>query len=335
MEAIAKVYPKPGIDLIEVPEPTIKEDDEVLLQVMGCGLCGSDIHFYNWEENARWLTLPRVLGHEVSGTVVAAGKAITQWKAGDNVVSDTWGGCGYCHFCRSGQFNFCLNKVRIGFEKDGGMAKYVVVKEHCLLPLPQVFTPVQGAILEPFGVAVRAFERSKLGPGQNVLVIGPGPVGLMVALIAAKYGTSVNLAGLHQDTARLSIAEELGINCEFFESLTLDLSGDQYGFDLVFEVSGASAAIDRALDLLRPSGELIAIGIGDPSVLDWNKIVRKEVTVKGVYRRNPSTWFRAGKLLQELGPRIKNIGTIYPLKNAVDAFEDAKNRRVMKVVIAP
>jgi threonine dehydrogenase-like Zn-dependent dehydrogenase len=157
----------------------------------------------------------------------------------------------------------------------------------------------------------------------------------MVALVATKYGTSVKLVGLRQDTARLLLAEELGINCEYFDSLPRGLTDAQSGFDLVFEVSGSSAAIDRALDLVRPGGELIAIGIGDPSVLDWNKIVRKELTAKGVYRRNPSTWFRAAKLLKELGPRLKNIGTTYSLENAVEAFEDAKNRRVMKAILAP
>jgi len=200
MLAFVKKQPGLGGELLEWKEPTLQSSHEVLIEVKACGICGSDVHFYEWPEemNAQLLkvlTFPRVLGHEAAGILREVGREVRDFKVGDRVVCETWGGCGLCYYCRLGRFNHRLYQKRIGQKVDGEMAKYLVVPSLSLYKISETLSFDEGAVVEPLGVALHAFERSHMKPGDDLVIIGPGPIGLLGAMIAQAMGGVMSFTG--------------------------------------------------------------------------------------------------------------------------------------------
>lgn len=342
MLAVVKARPEPGIEIKDVPEPKVTHDDHVLLEVGACGICGSDLHFYEWAPHARVeITLPRVLGHEVAGTVLEVGPAVTQFKPGDRVVTETWGGCGRCRFCRLGMFNHCMVQTRIGQKADGGMARYVIVPDISLYKIPASMPFDEAAVVEPVGVALHGLERVDMKPGDSVAVIGPGPIGILAAMLAERAGAhQVIVLGLPADEQRLDLVREMGFD------VVLTGQGDPVeevrdrteglGVDLALDVSGGRGTMGLAIDLVRRGGQIGIIGLSPEAPLNPTTVALKEVTIYGSFRRQPSTWYRAIKLVAARQIDVRPLVTHqFPVAQAEEAFEILMRREGIKALITP
>jgi L-iditol 2-dehydrogenase len=342
MKAVVKVKAERGIEVLDKPKPKIKSD-EVLLHVAAVSICGSDLNYYVWGGHAQLLgmTLPRILGHEGCGLVSEVGEAVTRFKVGDRVVTDSWGGCGLCYYCRMGKFNLCEFARRIGTHRDGCMAEYVAVPEHTVYHLPENISFDEAALLEPFGVGVHAIEISHLKLGDNVVVMGPGPIGLLQGIGARAAGAAkVIITGLSIDEGRLRAAAKLGfttinVEKENAEKKVKELT-DGRGADVVFEC--ATGRWDQAIPLVQKGGEIVAVGLGEQplSSFDVNKLILKEVTITPQLAREPSAWYRAINLVATKTVDIKQIISHFlPLEEAPEAFRLLLEKEATKVVLKP
>ncbi len=349
MLAAGKTRPEPGIDIFEHPEPKITRGDEVLIEVAACGICGSDLHTYRWraEEMSRvkrQMQFPRVLGHEVAGTVRQAGRDVVGgFQVGDRAMCETSAGCGFCYYCHMGRPNLCerRHEYTLGVGADGGFARFMVIRSNCLYKIPASISFVEAAVMEPFAMVVHAIGRSHMKAGDHVVIMGPGPMGLLAAMIAKASGAaSVTVAGLAIDRERLIVASRIGaeaieISGNRLEEAVLNRT-DGRGADIVFDIAGGSEALSSALEVVRKAGEVVMVGLGDPGPLEQKTIVIKELSIVGALSRLPSDWDRASALISsrtvDLRPVISHI---LPLQRAKEAFELLDARKGIKIVLVP
>ena len=348
MLVAGKAEPKRGIRIWEKPEPGIVDNNDVLLEIEACGICGTDLEIYEWpEENLpnwmRNLPLPVVLGHEAVGRVRDIGSAVTRFKRGDRVVHASTGGCGVCFFCRSGLLNLCAARASKipGIMNDGAYAKYAVITDYALFKIPEDIPVATAAVMQPLTVAVHAMERSHMLPGDQVVVIGPGPQGLMQAMMARACGASdVIVAGLEIDRGRLDIASNLGAEAvntarQNLKEKVLSIT-DGRGADVVFDCAGGSKTLNIAVDVVRKGGEIIVVGVGTSGEFDQNQIMQKEITIRGSSGRLPTTWDRTMNLLRSRMISLESIVShVLPLEKAEEAFELLHRKEAVKVVLTP
>jgi len=344
MEAVVQHSLEPGhVELRETgaPEPG---RGEVLLRVGAVGVCGSDVHQYLGSQS--WpVDVPVTLGHEFCGTVAALGEGVGGFSEGDRVVSETAARiCGRCALCRSGDYNLCPERKGFGYGVDGAMAGYVAVPARCLHRIPDRLPFEVAAMSEPCCVAYNAVaERADVKPGDSVLVLGPGPIGLLCLLVARLNGaTTTVVAGLAQDHERLSLARELGatrtvdLQAEGIEGAVAE-TGDGLGFDVVVDAAGASASFGTAVEAVRPLGQIVKVGWGPkPLGFSLDPIVQKAVTVRGSFSHNWGTWEKVVALLSagDLDPRPL-VGMRSPLSGWKEAFEGMHEGRFAKAVLSP
>lgn len=340
MLAVVKKKPEVGVEIIEMPQPEIRKD-QVLIEVKACGICGSDLHIYEWEPFIRWVPLPRIIGHEVAGTVYQVGEEVKEFKPGDRIVADTWGGCGSCYYCRLGRFNHCLYQTRLGQHVDGGMAKYVIVPGNSLYKIPEGADFQEASVIEPLGVILRAFERCDLKPGDDIAIMGPGPIGLLGVMVAKASGAAtVIVSGLKEDNERLEYAKKFGaitvnVGEENLKDRVLDLTEGR-GVDIVMDVSGGKTSLTEATNIVKKGGQIGVVGLSPEGVFSPYIIVDKELTIHGSFRRQPHTWYRAIKLVASKVLDIKSIIThVLPLKRADEGFQILMRREGIKVILVP
>ncbi|MGH9325062.1 MAG: zinc-binding dehydrogenase [Terriglobia bacterium] len=335
---------KGGVELREVPRPSHLADDEVLLRSEAVGICGSDVHqFHNtqgWKVN-----VPVILGHEFCGTVAEVGRSVKGFKAGDRVASETAARiCGHCIYCRSGEYNLCPERLGFGYGLDGAMAEYVKVPARCLHHLPASVSFKKAALTEPCCVAYNATcVQTHLRPGDSVLVLGPGPIGLLCLLLARIAGASwLGVAGLPRDGQRLEIAKSLGASSILVKSVeenteVIHSLGDGLGVDVVMDASGHSAALQLALAAVRPGGQITKVGWG-PQALDFSldPLVQKAARIQGSFSHNYAVWEKVIALLasSRLDP-TPLIRRVEPLANWKGCFEEMAAGDAVKNVIQP
>jgi threonine 3-dehydrogenase len=347
MQAVVKANSSPGIEVRDVESPRLQRG-EVLVRVEAVGICGSDVHIYEWTPGYEFLAkyFPRIIGHEFSGEIIELGQGTeTSVRPGDRVTSETCKTCGQCFFCKQGNGILCVHRPefgRIGFERDGAMAEYVVVPKECLHPIPPEVSFEEAAMTEPAAVALGAVERAEFFPGDPVAILGPGPIGIMILQICKALGAGpVTLIGLEADRKRLETAKSLGADRVLAGSPEDNFkqvmeSTQNQGVGAVFEVSGSPEAAALGLRMLRKFGEMILVGIYPaPISIDATyQMVRQMKTIKGSYGGAPLDWDRvlnlvaARKLL--LAPLISRV---LPLERAVEGFEAVLNREALKVVL--
>ncbi len=331
------------VELRQRPIPAIGEED-VLLRIGAVGVCGSDIHQYLATPSWR-VDVPVILGHEFTGTVAAVGARVTNFCEGDRVVSETAAHiCRECVYCRSGNYQVCPNRQGYGTRIDGAMAEFARVPARCLHHVPDQLGFERAALTEPTCVAYSAIvERSTLKPGQTVLILGPGPIGLLGLAVARLQGAgTIIVAGLARDRSRLDLATRLGatyvIDLET-ESLTdlLSLIGDGFGADLVIDAAGAAASFRIAMEAVRPLGQIAKIGWGPgPLNMSLDPIVQKSVTVNGSFSHNYGTWERVIQLLaSDQLPIGAIIGMDAPLSQWKQAFESMHSGEITKAILRP
>lgn len=343
MKAVAKTRPAPGIELVDVPEPVIVEDDDVLVEVAACGICGSDVQTYLWSDDVRPAHLPVVLGHEFSGTVTEVGPKVTQFRVGDRVVAESLARCGQCHACQLGAFNRCEKAERLGHTVNGGLARSVAVPCTSLFQVPDEVPFEHAAVLKPLGVALHAFERSGWLPGGSVAVIGPGTVGILAGMIARAAGAAeVILIGLDRDRRRLELAASLGMTVIRSDAKATNVERavhtrtDGRGVHLAIEASGDPTSLGQAITLTRPGGVVAAAGISRGAQVNAADIVMKELTVTGVLTRLPSTWHRAIDMVKSRAIDVSPLITaVLPLSHTEQGFQALLAREAVKIVIDP
>jgi L-iditol 2-dehydrogenase len=331
-----------AVELREIPVPQVGDDD-VLLQVGGVSVCGSDIHqahnTHSWRVN-----VPVVLGHEFGGTVARKGAAVRGFREGDRVVSETAAEiCGDCLQCRTGQYNLCPSRLGFGYGLDGAMARWVRVPARCLHRIPDSLPFDLACLAEPHAVAYQTMcVNSTVRPGESVVVMGPGPIGLLCARMAALSGADpLIVAGCTADRARLETARRLGathtvdVQTEPLEVVVKDLT--QGGADLVCDATGASHPLEDAIRIVRPGGQVTKVGWSPEVVaIDMNPLVLRNVRIQGSFSHNYPVWERVIHLLDRRSTMPEAIvGMRASLDNWHEAFEAMHDRRVIKSVLLP
>ncbi len=331
-----------AVELRDVAVPDVGDDD-VLLRVGAVSVCGSDVHqaynTHSWPVN-----VPVVLGHEFAGTVAKAGRTVKSFREGDRVVSETAAAiCGECLLCRTGRYNLCPHRKGFGYGIDGAMASYVRVPARCLHRIPDTLPFELACLTEPHAVAYNAMcVNSTIHPGDLVVVLGPGPIGLLCARMAALAGADpLIVVGLSIDAPRLETAIQLGatrvVNAEREQVEEVVRALNPLGADLVCDASGASRPLDLALALTRPDGQVTKVGWSPDSVpININPLVQKNIRLQGSFSHNYPVWERVIHLLDRrrtLPDAI--VGLTSPLDGWRAAFEAMHEGRVIKSVLIP
>jgi L-iditol 2-dehydrogenase len=329
-----------SVEMREVPVPEIG-DREVLLRVGAVSVCGSDLH--QWRGSASWpVNYPCILGHEFAGTVAKTGARVTSFREGDRAVSETAAVIDESSpLSRSGLYNLDPGRRGFGYGVDGAMTHYVRVPERCLHGIPESLSFHKAALTEPCCVAYNAVcVNGRVRPGDDVLVIGPGPIGLLCALMAKLSGAGrVIVAGLPCDHLRFNVARALGadVTLEAGVAEYIGQLGDGLGVDMVVDASGASAALQLAIQTVRPVGQIIKVGWGpQPINFSLDPAVQKNVTIQGSFSHNWPVWERVISMIVSgqinLEPIISRVAA---LSEWLHCFEKMHSGELVKAVLTP
>lgn len=341
MKALAKTRPAEGLELIDAPAPEPGPED-VLIRVHRTAVCGTDIHIWNWDEwSQKNVPVPMITGHEFAGEIVAVGRDVDRrLKVGQRVSAEGHVIDLNSEAARAGHFHLDPNTRGIGVNRQGAFAEYVVAPAFNVIELPEDVPYEIGSILDPFGNAVHTAQQFDL-LGEDVLVTGAGPIGIMAAAVARHAGArTVVLTDIND--YRLELAQKVAPGVRTLNPTREELKtvmhgelGMKVGFDVALEMSGAPAAFNQCVDHLIMGGGLALLGIPSrPMETDWGKIILKALTIKGVYGREMfTTWRKMLGLLKaglDLSPLITHQ---LPYTQYRDGFEAMKSGKSGKVVL--
>ncbi len=343
MKAIVKYQLGDGyIGLREVPEPEPGEG-EVKIAVQAAGICGSDLHIWHGDIEIP-VKPPVTLGHEFSGVIAALGPGVTGLEVGQRVTAEnSHSVCGHCEYCMTGAYNLCAERLATGYAYHGAFAPYCVVPAHRVHILPDTVDFLTGALSDPSACTYRAVcEKGRVGPGDTVLILGVGPMGLFSTQYVKLSGAKVILVGTAADAARLAIGRELGAD------YTVDVTqpdavedikrfAGHGGIDVVLECSGAPDAARMGLQLIKKRGRFVLVGIyGQSFELDFDQILYKELVVKGMFSHKYEAWKKAIALAAQGLIRVKPLITdILPLSQWEKGFRRFAERKALKVIFEP
>jgi len=256
----AVVFPQANTMSVEsVPDPTCKPD-EVIVEVASSGICGTDIHIYR---NEYLSDFPLIPGHEFSGEVVEVGSDVQDFQLGDRVAVDPNLYCGYCNYCRNNQFNHCSNWEGVGITRGGGFAEFVNAPARAAYKLPDGFTNTQAAFIEPLACVVWALQRIRVNPADKVLLIGSGPMGLLLVQ-ALRHGNASQIVVVDKQPSRLTLAQQMGATQTVLADENQVENLKSYapdGFDIVIDATGVPRVIEAAFQYLRPRGQFLQFGV--------------------------------------------------------------------------
>lgn len=326
-----------SVELRDIPRPGIGPHD-VLLRVTAVGVCGSDLH--QWSADHSWpVNYPVVLGHEFSGVIEECGAAVDGWNCGDRVVSETAAVVDMnSPLTRQGLYQFDPQRKGFGYGVDGAMTKFVKVPARCLHKIPDGLSHVIAAMAEPCCVAYSAVVvNAQISPGDRIVVLGPGPIGVLCAAMARLRGASVAVVGLPHDTERLALAELYGCRAIVGDATDWARNRDGLGADGVVDASGVSVALRHALDIVRPNGWISKVGWG-PKPIDFSldPLVQKNVRLQGSFSHNWPVWERVLYLLDEQILDVKPlIGGVWPIEEWRQAFETMGSGKIAKAILTP
>ena len=336
--AVVNFAPEPhSVELREFARPEPGPDD-VILAVEAVGVCGSDLH--QWTSTHSWkVNYPVVLGHEFGGCIAAVGSAVKNWKEGDRVVSETAAVIDPdSPLSREGLYNLDPTRRGFGYGVDGAMTKFVRVPARCLHRVPDGLAMEQAALTEPCCVAYNAvINNARVRPGDRVVVLGPGPIGILCAAMARLAGAQVALVGLERDRARLEVAKAYGCEVIVGDASAWAKARDGLGVDGVIDAAGASAALRTAMELVRPNGWITKVGWGpQPLGFSLDPLVQKNITLQGSFSHNWPVWERVLALLGSGQLDVRPIlGGIWALESWHEAFEKMHSGAIVKAVLRP
>src|SRR4051812_17205773 len=336
--ALVNYGPDPySVEVREIPRATIG-DDEVLLKVQSVGVCGSDLHM--WTAQQSWaVKYPIVLGHEFCGIVAEVGSNVRGWREGDRVVSETAAVVDSdSPLTRQGLYNLDPGRRGFGAKVDGAMRQYVPVPARILHRMPAGMTFDQAALTEPSCVAYSATVTNvRIRAGDRIVVMGPGPIGILCAAIARLSGAEVGLAGLERDRVRLNIGAAYGCETLIGNLKEWAFDRDGLGVDGVVDATGVSAALTTALEIVRPAGWISKVGWGpQPLGCSIDMLVQKNITLQGSFSHTWSTWERVIRLIATGQLDVRPItGGAWPLEQWQTAFEKMHSGEIVKAILNP
>ena len=338
MKALVKSKAEPGLSLEDVPEP-VPGINDVLIRVRRAGICGTDLHIYNWDEWARkTIPVPLVIGHEFAGEIVSVGSNVNDFHPGDIVSGEGHVVCGRCRNCLAGRRHLCAHTMGVGVNRPGGFAEYIAV------PMTNVWRHRAGidldvaAIFDPLGNAVHtALSFPVLG--EDVLITGAGPIGIMAAAVV-RHAAARYLVITDKNPYRLELARKMGVTRAVdtaespLDQLQKEL-GMQEGFDVGLEMSGNASAFREMIANLSHGGKIAMLGIPSKDMtIDWNAVVFNMLTIKGIYGREMyETWYKMTVMI-ESGLDIGRVITHrFPYTEFEKAFEVMRSGNSGKVIL--
>ena len=338
MKALVKAKPEPGIWMQDIAKPQVGHND-VLIRVNRAAICGTDIHIYQWDDWARQtIPVPMAIGHEFSGQIVTIGSEVTGFASGDRVSAEGHITCGVCRNCRAGRRHLCMNTKGIGVSRPGAFAEYVAVPAFNVFKLPDTIGDDLASILDPLGNATHTALSFDL-VGEDVLITGAGPIGVMACAIA-RYAGARHIVITDVNDYRLELARRMGASVALNVSrdsidATMRVLGMTEGFDVGMEMSGNADAFRQLLRCMHHGGQVALLGIPPSDMaIDWNEVIFKGLVIKGIYGREMfETWYKMASMLQS-GLEIEPVITHhFGIEDYAPAFELMQSGQSGKVIL--
>ncbi|HEX2904747.1 MAG TPA: L-threonine 3-dehydrogenase [Jatrophihabitans sp.] len=342
MKALYKPGPVAGFELVDRPEPQAGPG-EVKIRVLRTGICGTDLHIESWDSWAQsTIVAPLIPGHEFYGEVVALGDGVRDVQVGDRVSGEGHIVCGTCRNCRAGRRQMCIRTVSVGVQRDGAFAEYVVIPESNVWVHAAGIDPDLGAIFDPFGNAVHTALSFPL-VGEDVLITGSGPIGLMAAAVARHVGARYVVATDVSPT-RLELAGRMGVDLAVDVRTSTVAQAQQQlgmreGFDVGLEMSGHPGALPDMIVNMNHGGRIAMLGLpSQPIGVDWARVVSHMLTIKGIYGREMfETWYAMSSMLSAskwLREAVSAVVTDrFPAQDWATAFRTTRSASSGKVVL--
>jgi len=338
MKALVKAKPERGIWMEDIDVPRVGHND-VLIKINRTAICGTDIHIFKWDEWAQaTIPVPMAVGHEFSGEIVDRGIEVRGFEVGDRVSAEGHVTCGVCRNCRAGRRHLCMNAIGVGVNRPGAFAEYLAVPAFNVFKLPDMITDDMASILDPLGNATHTALSFDL-VGEDVLITGAGPIGVMAAAIA-RYAGARHIVITDVNDYRLGLARKMGASCAInvtHETIddTMKELGMVEGFDVGMEMSGNPQAFRDMLRTMHHGGKISMLGIppGDMAI-DWNEVIFKGLIIKGIYGREMfETWYKMSSMLQsglDMDPIITHR---FDIDEYLPAFELMESGQTGKVIL--
>ena len=338
MRALVKAKAEPGIWMQDVPVPEIGPND-VLIKVRKASICGTDIHIWNWDAwSQKTIKVPMVIGHEFMGEIAKLGAEVTGFQVGDRVSGEGHITCGHCRNCRAGKRHLCRNTVGLGVNRQGCFAEYVSLPAFNVFRVPKEIPDEIASFFDPLGNAVHTALSFDL-VGEDVLITGAGPIGVMAAAISKHVGAR-HVVVTDVNPYRLELARKMGatravdVRSQTLGDVMQSL-GMTEGFDVGMEMSGNGQAFRDLLSVMNNGGRVAILGIPPNEVsIDWNQVIFKGLVLKGVYGREMfETWYKMVAMLQsglDVGPVVTHR---FPAARFAEAFEAMRSGQSGKVIL--
>ena len=338
MKALVKARAEKGIWLQDVAEPAVGHND-VLIKIHRTAICGTDMHIYNWDAWAqKTIPVPMTVGHEYSGEIVEIGSEVKGITLGDRVSGEGHITCGHCRNCRAGRRHLCRNTQGVGVNRPGAFAEYLTIPATNVFKLPAAINDETASILDPLGNATHTALAFNV-VGEDVLIAGAGPIGIMAVAIARHCGarhivvTDVNDYRLEL-ASRMGASKTINVGHESLDGAMKSL-GMEEGFDVGFEMSGNADALRDMLRTMNHGGSISMLGIPPgETAIDWNQVIFKGLTIKGIYGREMfETWYKMASMLQS-GLDVQPIITHrMGIRDYLDGFEIMNSGKSGKVIL--
>ncbi|WP_425413784.1 L-threonine 3-dehydrogenase [Psychromonas ossibalaenae] len=338
MKALAKLQPEVGIWMTEVDKPEPGHND-LLIKIRKTAICGTDVHIYNWDDwSQKTIPVPMVVGHEYVGEVVGMGQEVRGFSVGDRVSGEGHITCGHCRNCRGGRTHLCRNTTGVGVNRTGAFSEYLVIPAFNAFKIPDGISDDLASIFDPLGNAVHSALSFDI-VGEDVLITGAGPIGIMAAAVAKHVGAR-HVVITDVNEYRLSLAREMGVTRavnvaeQKLEDVMAEL-GMTEGFDVGLEMSGAPVAFNSMLANMTHGGKISLLGIPPADMtVDWNMVIFKGLIIKGIYGREMfETWYKMASLIQSGLDLTKMITHTYPIEQFQEGFDMMRSGQSGKVVL--
>ena len=337
IKALAKLKPEQGLWMTDVEKPEVGHND-LLIRIKKTAICGTDIHIYNWDEWAQQaIPVPLVIGHEYVGEVVGMGQEVRGFKLGDRVSGEGHITCGHCRNCRCGRTHLCRNTSGVGVNRTGAFSEFLVLPAFNAFKIPAEISDDLASIFDPFGNAVHTALSFDL-VGEDVLITGAGPIGIMAAAVAKHVGAR-HVVITDVNEYRLDLAKKMGVTRavnvknEKLEEVISEL-GMTEGFDVGLEMSGNPSAFNSMLKNMNHGGKVALLGIPPSDMaIDWNQVIFKGLVIKGIYGREMfETWYKMASLIQsglDLTPIITHHFSVDDFQKGFDMMRSGKSGKVI------
>jgi threonine 3-dehydrogenase len=337
MKTLAKTQAKEGIWMTDSAMPEMGHND-VLIKIKKTAICGTDIHIYNWDEwSQNTIPVPMTVGHEFVGVIEKIGQEVQGFEIGDRVSGEGHITCGYCRNCRAGRRHLCRNTVGVGVNREGSFAEYLSIPAVNAFKLPDDVSDDMAAIFDPFGNAVHTALSFDL-VGEDVLITGAGPIGIMAAAVCRHVGAR-HVVITDVNEYRLDLARKMGATVAVNVAkddlkAVMNSLGMTEGFDVGLEMSGVPSAVQSMLATMNNGGKVAMLGIPPSDMaVDWNQVIFKGLQIKGIYGREMfETWYKMVSLLQsglDISPIITHQFKVDEFQKGFDIMRSGLSGKVI------